>query len=99
MVSFRIEVTEEAKGDLSYYAAFERKFIVSEIREQLVHQPQVETKNRKLLRDNPIASWELRVDRYRVFYEVDAAARTVSVVSIGHKEHNVLLIRGKEVQL
>ena len=99
MASFQIDVTEEAKGDLSYYTAFERKIIVSEIREQLTHQPQVETKNRKPLRDNPIASWELRVGKYRVFYAVDETASTVSVVSIGHKEHNVLWIRGKEVQL
>jgi len=99
MASYRIEVTEEAKGDLSYYTAFERKIIVSEIREQLTHQPQVETKNRKLLRANPLASWELRVGKYRVFYEVNDTASTVSVVSVGHKEHNVLFIRGKEVQL
>ncbi len=99
MANFQIDVTEEAKGDLSYYTAFERKIMVSEIREQLTHQPHVETKNRKPLRDNPVASWELRVGKYRVFYEVDETARTVSVVSVGHKEHNVLWIRGKEVQL
>ena len=99
MASYRIEVTEEAKEDLSYYTAFERKIIVSEIREQLTHQPQVETRNRKLLRDNPLASWELRIDKYRVFYEVDEERQVVSIVSVGHKEHNVLFIRGKEVQL
>jgi mRNA-degrading endonuclease RelE of RelBE toxin-antitoxin system len=99
MASYQIEVTEEAKGDLFYYTAFERKIIVSGIREQLTHQPHVETKNRKPLRDNPLASWELRVGKYRIFYEVDDTASTVSVVSVGHKGHNVLLIRGKEVQL
>ena len=99
MESFRIDVTEETKVDLSYYTAFERKIIVSEIREQLTHQPHVETRNRKPLRDNPLASWELRVGKYRVFYKVDEMARAVSLVSIGHKEHNVLWIRGKEVQL
>jgi len=99
MASYRIEVTEEAKGDLSYYTACERKLIVSGIREQLTHQPHIETKNRKPLRDNPIASWELRVGKYQVFYEVDDTVNTVSVVSVGHKEHNVLWIRGKEVQL
>jgi mRNA-degrading endonuclease RelE of RelBE toxin-antitoxin system len=99
MASYRIEVTEEAKDDLSYYTASERKLIVAEIRGQLTHQPHVETKNRKPLRDNPIAPWELRVGKYRVFYEVEETTSTVSVVSVGHKEHNVLLIRGKEVQL
>jgi mRNA-degrading endonuclease RelE of RelBE toxin-antitoxin system len=99
MATYRIEVTEEAKTDLSYYTAFERKLIVAEIREQLTDQPLVETKNRKLLRDNPIASWELRIRKYRVFYQVNDPAQMVIIVSVGHKEHNILLIRGKEVQI
>ena len=45
MANFQIDVTEEAKVDLSYYTAFERKIMVSEIREQLTYQPHVETKN------------------------------------------------------
>lgn len=99
MKGFRIEVTAEAKSDLSHYTAFERKIIVSAIREQLTQQPQVETKNRKLLRDNPMASWELRVGKYRVFYDLDATAKAVSIVAVGHKEQNHLWIRGKEAQL
>jgi mRNA-degrading endonuclease RelE of RelBE toxin-antitoxin system len=46
-----------------------------------------------------MATWELRVERYRVFYDVDEAAQTVVVTSIGHKEHNVLLVRGRQVPL
>ena len=99
MSTYRIEVTEEAKTDLSHYTAFERKLIVSGIREQLTDQPLIETKNRKPLRDNPIASWELRIGKYRVFYEVDDTVQMVSIVSVGHKEHNVLLIRDQEVQI
>ena len=99
MAGYRIVVTEDAKVDLANYAAFERKIIASDIREQLVDQPDLETKNRKSLRENPIATWELRVGKYRVFYEVDRAAQLVSIVSIGHKEHNVFFIRGKEVNL
>ena len=37
--------------------------------------------------------------KFRVFYEVNEPAEMVSIVSVGHKVHNVLLIRGKEVQL
>ena len=99
MAAYRIEVTEEAKSDLNHYTAFERKLIVSQIREQLSEQPNVETKNRKQLRDNPISSWELRVGRFRVFYEVDVVGKIVVIVSVGHKDHNILVIRGKEVRL
>ena len=73
--------------------------MVSEIREQLTHDPLVETKNRKSLRDNPVASWELLIGKYRVFYEVNEPAQRVSIVSVGHKDPNILFIGGKEVQI
>ena len=99
MASFSIEVTEQAKVDLARYTASVRKKIVAEIRKQLAHQPHVETKNRKSLRANPIATWELRAGRHRVFYEVDVPANSVCIIAIGHKDHDVLLIRGQEVEL
>jgi addiction module RelE/StbE family toxin len=97
MARYQIEVTEEAQADLQYYTAFERQIITSEIRAQLSDQPLNETKNRKPLRENPVATWELRIRKFRVFYDVDEDNKMVSIVSVGHKEHNVLLVRGKEV--
>ena len=99
MADYRIEVTENARADLAVYTAFERQMILSAVRVQLTHQPTVETRKRKKLRDNPVASWELRAGKYRIFYEVDEASRTVKVIAVGHKDHNTLYIRGKEVQL
>jgi mRNA-degrading endonuclease RelE of RelBE toxin-antitoxin system len=98
MAAYQIEITEDARADLSYYSAFERKTIVSRIRDQLTHQPLVATRNRKPLRDHPIASWELRVDNYRVFYEVDEANRSVVIIAVGHKVHNMLLILSRRTQ-
>lgn len=97
MANYRIEVSDEAKSDLAYYTAFERKLVVTQIREQLTYEPSIETRNRKSLRDNPISTWELRIGKYRVFYEIDEASQSVRVVSVGHKEHNMLFVRGKEV--
>jgi mRNA-degrading endonuclease RelE of RelBE toxin-antitoxin system len=99
MPTFTIEVAQDAKEDLSSYTAFERKMIVTQIRSQLSSEPAVETRNRKALRDNPLAKWELRIGRYRVFYEIDEAGLIVRILAVGHKEHNVLWIKGKEVQL
>jgi mRNA-degrading endonuclease RelE of RelBE toxin-antitoxin system len=99
MAEYRIEVTENAKGDLSVYTAFERKTIIFAIRGQLAQQPSVETRKRKKLRDNPVASWELRAERYLIFYEVDEPDRKITIIAIGHKEHSILYIRGKEVRL
>ncbi len=99
MPSYILDITEDANGDLSYYRAFERKIITDEIAIQLVDQPDAETHNRKRLRDNPIAQWELKVGKFRVFYEIDADGQLVTVVSVGHKEHNVLYIQGKAVHI
>lgn len=99
MPAHQIEFTEEAKADLDFYVAFERKIVTSQIRDHLLNEPTVETKNRQSLRENPVASWELRAGKFRVFYEVDEALQLVTVVAVGHKEHNVLLIQGREVTL
>ncbi|MBM3335040.1 type II toxin-antitoxin system RelE/ParE family toxin, partial [Candidatus Sumerlaeota bacterium] len=53
----------------------------------------------KIMRQNPLAPWELRAGQYRVFYEVDEVSQKVVIVAVGHKEHNVLRIRGEEVKL
>jgi mRNA-degrading endonuclease RelE of RelBE toxin-antitoxin system len=99
VAQYQIAVTESANDDLSVYTAFERKTIASAIRAQLTYQPMIETRQRKKLRDNPVASWELRVGKYRVFYEIDEMSRKVTIIAIGHKEHNILFVRGREVQL
>lgn len=99
MAVYQIAVTEAAKADLSYYTAFERKIMVTATRAQLTDSPAVETRNRKRLRDNPMARWELRSGHYRIFYEVDETTRQVTIVAVGHKDHNQLFIRGQEVQL
>ena len=99
MPPYEIQLTENAKADLRWYRASERNTIVSHIKEQLQHEPLTETKNRKMLRDNPLAPWELRVGKYRVFYHVPEGTGIASVVAIGHKEHNVLFVRGEEVKL
>lgn len=99
MAGFSIDLSDSAKEDLQHYTAAERKTIASSLRVQLTDQPDVETANRKRLRENPVATWELRIGRFRAFYEVDPTANRVTVVAVGHKEHNVLKIRGKVVQL
>ena len=73
------------------------------INQQLTHTPNEETRNRKPL-DQPApfgASWELRCgpdNRFRVFYEVDSAAREVRVLAVGVKDRNRLLIGGEEYE-
>jgi hypothetical protein len=73
------------------------------IHEQLTHTPAEETRNRKPL-DQPApfeATWELRCgpdNRFRVFYDVDAASQEVQVLAVGVKDRNRLLIGGEEYE-
>ena len=99
MPQYTLDMTEDANDDLSFYRAFERKIITDDIVDQLMYEPSHETKRRRVLRDNPIAQWELKIGKFRVFYEIDGDQLVVTIISIGHKEHNVLYIRGKVMML
>jgi len=87
-----------AEGDLAYYAKHQRAIILDAVGQFLESDPDVETRRRKRLRDNPLAPWELRIGEFRVFYEI-SGGRQVRVLAIGHKDHNDLFIRGERVLL
>ena len=89
---------------VAHLETIERKFhslIRKQIRFRLASEPEKETRNRKPL-DVPAlfgAQWELRFgpgNRFRVFYEVDTNARTVTILAIGVKDRNVLRIGAEE---
>jgi len=77
---YTIEFTDEADRNLEGFSARDRKVVIAAIEEQLKHDPTKRTKNRKPLRENPLADWELRVQKYRVLYNVDAEIVTVLIV-------------------
>lgn len=59
----------------------------------------METRNRKLLRAHPLGEWELRINNFRVFYDIDTENETVLVKAVGVKLGNKLFIRGEEFPL
>jgi len=68
--------------------------------EQLEHEPGVETRNRKPMRPNPLAPWELRIEELRVYYEIEEQPeQVVTIVAVGVKDRNRVLIGGKEIRL
>ena len=71
------------------------------IEEHLRHQPALETRNKKRLTANELSDWELRVQMFRVFYDVIQSdeSQVVMVKAIGHKVHHTLYVGGQEVQL
>lgn len=62
----------------------EQSTVMDAIERQLIHEPLIETRYRKPLRPNPIAPWELRVGKLRVFYEVaPGGPAVVRVLAVG----------------
>jgi mRNA-degrading endonuclease RelE of RelBE toxin-antitoxin system len=98
IMEYVIRITESAFDDLDFYRKNERTAIADGIALYLTHDANVETRRRKPLRPNSISSWEIRIDDYRVFYDLEGE-NEVKIVAVGHKEHNDLYIRGKKVEL
>jgi len=93
---FDIRLSDDAERQLKAFAARDRSIIIDAIEEQLTHEPTVSTRNRKQLRPNPLAAWALRVQSFRVLYNVDEEIVTVFVVAIAVKEGNKFIIEGEE---
>ena len=96
---YKIEFTPEAVRDLKALKKSEQKEVIDGIETQLKHEPMVETRNRKKLRPNDVAEWELRIGRFRVFYNVDETVHIVSVEAVGFKVGSQLFIRGEKRNL
>jgi mRNA-degrading endonuclease RelE of RelBE toxin-antitoxin system len=93
---FDIDFSADAIEDLKWFRKREQVGIREEIETNLRHQPNVKTRNRKELLEGHLSDWELRVDKARVFYNVDIEAGLVSIVAVGYKDRSRLYFRGKE---
>lgn len=99
-MAFAIEYAPEVEGHLGTLTARQRTIVFDAIDAQLTHEPKVETRNRKPMRPNPLAPWELRVQNMRVYYDVESDPQPrVLILAIGVKDHNRIMIGGKEFEL
>src|SRR5438034_8401954 len=97
-MEYEISLTESAKKDIESFESSDQRIVVAGIIAHLKTDAETETRRKKQLRPNPVAPWELRLDRFRVFYSIEKGTK-LKVVAFGHKEHNHLFIQGKKVQL
>lgn len=101
-MAYKIEFAESVKGHFKHLTPNQRAILLDAIQKQLTHEPLKETRNRKALRPNPLAPWELRVGDLRVFYEPesgDNAKKVIKILAVGRKEGNKLFIGGKVIEL
>ena len=96
-LKYRVEYSPETEEHFRILTSREQSIILDSVEKQLQHQPTVETRNRKPMRPNPVAPWELRIEHLRVYYDVqDDPERVVYIRAIGIKDRNRVKI-GKEV--
>jgi mRNA-degrading endonuclease RelE of RelBE toxin-antitoxin system len=99
-VDYRIDYSPESEEHLRKLKARQRSMVFDAVDEQLGHQPTVETRNRKPMRPNPLAPWELRIGDLRVYYDVqEEPEKVVTVLAVGIKVGKRVFIGGAEVEL
>lgn len=96
---FRVEYAHEAIHHLRWLTASQRALVLDEVPRKLAHQPTLATRNRKLLRANDVAPWELRLGTLRVYFEVDPGRATVTIRAVGIKVRERVRIGGVEIEL
>ena len=98
MANYQIEYSRRARENLLGLGHKHLQVTVAHaIREQLSFEPDVETRNRKKRKPNPLALWQLRVGDVRVFYDLeDEPEPKVHIVAIGMKIRDRLCIGGEE---
>ena len=88
---YEILFSDAVEEDLAGIRPYDQVRILDAIDEQLSHEPETRTRNRKMLThfiptfeaDPPV--WELRVGEYRIFYDVNLGENKVCVRAVRHK--------------
>ena len=96
---YRIQYSPDAEDHLRGLTARQRSIVLDTIDRQLAHQPTLETKNRKPMRQNPLAAWEVRIGRMRVYYRVEEAEHVVQVLAVGVKRRHHVYLGERVVEL
>ena len=95
-----IEYSPGAEDHLGWLTTRQQRIVLDAVDRQLVEQPNVETRNRKPMRPNAVAPWELRIGNLRVYYEMkDDPQFTVTILAIGIKDRNQVRIAGERIKL
>ena len=99
-MAYVIEYSPAAAEHLRFFTARQQTTVLDTVDRQLINQPTVETRNRKPMRPNPVAPWELRIGNLRVYYEViEGVVPTVMVLAIGIKERDQVRIGRERITL
>lgn len=97
---YRIEYSPDAVEHFRALTARQQTIILGAVDNQLAHQPGLETRNRKPMRPNPVAPWELRIGNLRVYYDLEEEPEpTVLIRAVGIKLRNRVRIGHEVIEL
>jgi hypothetical protein len=97
---YRLSFSRQSTDHLRGFNARDQRVLLDAILNQLSHQPGVATRNRKLLRQNPLATWELRVGHFHVYFDIsEGTDPIVEIQAIGVKDRNVVTVGGEVYEL
>jgi mRNA-degrading endonuclease RelE of RelBE toxin-antitoxin system len=92
-----VKLKESVIEDLRWFGKRDGRKLLSEAEKRLGENPLAETRNLKTLRRNSIAQRELRLlGKYRFLFNVDEKIQEVTIILVGEKRGESLLVRGKE---
>jgi len=96
-MTWTVILKESVIDDLRWFGKRDGRVLLREVKQRLSSDPLAEARNMKKLRPNPVAQRELRLfGKYRVLFNVDATAQEVSVILVGEKRGNSLIVQGEE---
>ena len=94
---YRIEYSPETEEHFRYLSKWQQTAVLDTVEKQLRFQPDIETRNRKPMRPNPLAPWELRIGKLRIYYDFESSPKKVVYIrAIGIKDRESVRI-GREV--
>jgi mRNA-degrading endonuclease RelE of RelBE toxin-antitoxin system len=96
-MSWKVALKESVLDDLRWFGKKDGRLLLREAEARLSTEPLADTNNMKTLRPNPVGQRELRLaGKYRVLFNVDAEAEEVTIVLVGEKRGESLLVQGEE---
>ena len=92
-----IKLKESVIDDLTWFGKKDGRLLLKEAEQPLSAEPLLESRNMKTLRPNSVAERELRLfGKYLVLFNVDEENGEVTIILVGEKRGNSLLVQGEE---
>jgi mRNA-degrading endonuclease RelE of RelBE toxin-antitoxin system len=96
-MGWTVELKDSVLDDLRWFGRKDGRLTLDAALEILENGPLDETCNLKTLRQNPFAERELRLSgKFRVLFNVDRNKEVVTIMAVGEKRGDKLLVQGEE---